>query len=208
MKSIKTIILATAMLMSFSQAQAWDWSSIKDAVSNVIGDNAGNIVDNILKTDKLEVADLAGTWKSSGSAISFKSENVLEKAGGVAAASTIESKLAPYYKKVGLDKATFTFTQDGNLTITLKNGRQITGTVEKGTTEGTMVFTFGKLAGLGKVTAYVSKGTTLNIMFDASKLIKFVSAIASYTGQSTLSSVASLLNKYDGMYAGFKFEKQ
>ena len=60
------------MLMSFSQAQAWDWSSIKDAVSNVIGDNAGNIVDNILKTDKLEVADLAGTWKSSGSAISFK----------------------------------------------------------------------------------------------------------------------------------------
>jgi hypothetical protein len=208
MKSIKTIILATAMLLSFNQAQAWDWSSIKDAVSNVIGDNAGNIVDNILKTDKLEVADLAGTWKSSGSAISFKSENVLEKAGGVAAASTIESKLDPYYKKVGLDKATFTFTQEGNLTITLKNGRQITGTVEKGTTEGTMVFTFGKLAGLGKVTAYVSKGTTLSIMFDASKLIKFVSAIASYTGQSTLSSVASLLNKYDGMYAGFKFEKQ
>lgn len=210
MKSFKTILLATIMLCSFNQAQAWDWESIKKSVSSVLGDDTDNIIDNILKTDKLEVADLAGTWRSSGPAVSFKSENLLEQAGGVAAATTIEDKLAPYYNRVGLENATFSFTKEGNVTITLKNGQQITGTVTKGETEGTMIFNFNKLSNgnLGKLTAYVSKGTSLNIMFDATKLVKFVSSIAAYTKQSTLTTVASLLNQYEGVYAGFKFDKQ
>lgn len=208
MKLIKTILVMTALVLSYNSASAWDWSSIKNAVSSVIGSDASSVVDNILQTDNLDVEDLEGTWKSTGPAVSFKSENVLEKAGGVAAAATIENKLKPYYSKVGLENATFTFTKDGAVTITLKSGRQISGTVTKGTEEGTMIFTFGTLAKLGTLTAYVSKGTSLNIMFDASKLVKLVTAIATYSGSSSLSSVSTLLNKYEGVYAGFKFDKQ
>lgn len=208
MKFIKFTLVVVAFMLSVNTANAFDWESLKKAVSNVIGDDAGSVVDNILKTDDLEVEDLEGTWKSSGPAVSFKSENVLEKAGGVAAATTIENKLAPYYKKAGLENVVFTFTKEGTVTVTLKNGRTISGTVVKGEVEGTMVFTFGKLNLLGNLTAYVSKGTSLNIMFDADKLVKLVTAIANYSKNTTLTSVSTLLNSYDGVYAGFKFDKQ
>lgn len=207
MKFTKSILVAVVLAFAGNYASAFDLTSLKNAISSVAGDNATNILDNIIKTDKIEVADLEGTWKSTGPAVSFKSENLLEKAGGTAAAATIESKLEPYYKKVGLENATFTFTADGNVTVTLKSGKTITGTVEKGTTEGTMIFTFGKLK-IGKLTAYVSKGTSLSIMFDASKLVKLASAIAKYAGNSSVSTVSSLLNSYEGIYAGFKFDKQ
>ena len=208
MKAVKTILVMIALIASFNTVQAFDLESLKKAAGNIIGDKGGSLLDNILKTDKLEVADLAGTWKSSGSAISFKTENLLKKAGGTAAAATIEEKLNPYYKKAGLDKAVFTFTKDGNLTITLKNGKKITATVTEGEGEGTFIFQFGKLKNIGKVTAYVSKGSTLSIMFDATKLMKLVSAIAKVANNSTISTVSSLLNNYDGLYAGFKLSKQ
>ncbi len=172
-----------------------------------LGNIVGAVVNNILKTDNLDVADLAGTWRSAGPALSFESEDLLNKAGGVAMASTIEGKLAPYYKKMGLENMTFTFTTEGEVTITLKNGKKITGTVKKGEKEGTMVFTFSKLAKLGSLTAYVSKGSNLTIMFDATKLVNLVSAIAKYSNISSFSTIAAMLNSYKGVYAGFKFEK-
>ncbi len=208
MKLVKFTFVVLVFMLSVNTADAFDWESLKKAVSNVIGEDAGDVVDNILKTDNLEVKDLEGTWKSSGPAVSFKSENVLEKAGGVAATTTIESKLAPYYKKAGLENVVFAFTKDGAVSVTLKNGRTISGTVEKGEVEGTMIFSFGIFNKVGKLTAYVSKGTSLNIMFDADKLVKLVTAIANYSKNTTLTSVSTLLNSYDGVYAGFKFTKQ
>ena len=208
MKLIKSIIVMIAMVASFNAAQAFDLESLKKAAGNIIGESGSSILDNILKTDKLEVKDLAGTWKCNGPAVTFKSENLLNQAGGVAAATAIEEKLAPYYKKAGLDNATFTFTEEGEVTITLKNGKKINGIVTLGEKEGTMIFQFGKLKNVGKVTAYVSKGTTLSIMFDATKLMSLVQAIAKFSGNSTLNTVSSLLNSYDGVYAGFKLGKQ
>ncbi len=213
MKLIKTIFASAALIACCFSAQAFDWESLKKAVSNVAGGNetVSSIVDNVLKTDKLEVSDLEGTWKSSGPSISFKSESLLEQAGGVAAAATIESKLEPYYKKAGLENATFTFTSDGNLTITIKNGKTISATVTKGEEDGTFIFNFNKAnssSKIGKFTAYVSKGTSLSIMFDATKLVSLVNTISKYAKSSTITSAATLLNSYDGIYAGFKFDKQ
>ena len=208
MKLIKSILVMMALAASFNAVQAFDLESLKKAAGNIIGESGSNIIDNILKTDKLEVEDLAGTWESQGPAVSFKSENLLNQAGGVAAATTIEEKLAPYYKKAGLENATFTFTKEGEVTITLKNGKKVKGTVTKGDEEGVFIFQFGNLKNIGKVTAYVSKGTTLSLMFDATKLVSLVQAIAKFSGNSTLNTVSSLLNSYDGVYAGFKLGKQ
>ena len=224
MKLFKSSILALFLAASASgNAQSFDWSSLTNLISNTVGSettssvvnqisnavgtDVSGIVDHLLKTDDLNVADLAGSWRSSGSAVSFESEDLLNKAGGIAAASTIEGKLDPYYKKMGLENVTFTFTADGNVTITLKNGKKFSGTVTKGEKPGTMVFAFSKLK-MVNLTAYVSKGTTLSIMFDASKLVSFVSSIAKNSGISSFSTIATLLKSYDKVYAGFKFEKQ
>lgn len=204
MKFSKLIIVAVALVFATS-ANAFDLSSLKNLFTD---GTASEILDNIIQKDDVSIADIAGTWKSTGPAVSFKSENLLEKAGGVAAATTIENKLKPYYKKAGMENATFTFTKGGAVTITLKSGRTITGTVTKGTTKGTLIFNFSKLttgSKLSKITAYVTKGTTMSIMFDVSKLLTLANAIAKYSGNSTISTAATLLNSYKGMYAGFKF---
>ena len=94
--------------------------------------------------------------------------------------------------------------------MTFKNGRTTSGTVTKGAKDGTIVFNFSTLGStkLRQVTAYVQKGTQLSITFDISKLNTLLSSVSKFTGNSTISTVSSLLNSYKGMYAGFKFEKQ
>ena len=71
MKLVKLTLVLVAFMLSVNSVYAFDWESLKKAVSNVIGGDAGSVVDNILKTDNLEVKDLEGTWKSSGPSVSF-----------------------------------------------------------------------------------------------------------------------------------------
>lgn len=199
----KSLIVALLATVACSNAWAWDLSSLKNI-------NLGNVVNSLVSTDKVELSDLKGTWKSVSPAIVFKSENLLQKAGGTAAEAAIEQKLQKYYDAANMDEFTITFEDDNKYTMTFKNGRTTSGTVTKGTQDGTIVFNFSALGStkLRQVTAYVQKGTQLSITFDISKLNTLLSSISKYTGNSTISTVSSLLNSYKGMYAGFKFEKQ
>ena len=198
---IKSLIVALFVTIACANTWAWDLSNLK---------GLNGVVNSLISTDKVEVSDLNGTWKSAGPAIVFKSENLLQKAGGTAAQAAIENKLQRYYKNTHLEDFSMTFDGQGNFTMNLKNGRSIAGTYAKGTTDGTMVFNFGKLnkSKLSRVTAYVQKGTQLSITFDMSKLNTLLTAVSKYSGNATLSTLTSLLNSYKGMYAGFKFDKK
>ncbi len=199
---IKSIILALCAVIACSNSYAFDLKSLKNL-------NLGGIVNSLISTDKVETTDIVGTWKVSGPGIVFKSENLLQKAGGTAAEAAIEGKLLTYYQRFGLTDIVMTFDGTENFTMTLKNGRTISGTVTKGTKDGTMVFNFSALgtSKLSKVTAYVSKGTQLSITFDISKLSNIIASVAKLSGNGTVSSVSSLLSSYKGIYAGFKFEQ-
>lgn len=58
--------------------------------------------------------------------------------------------------------------------------------------------------------AYVTMtaGRSMSLMFDVSKLISIIKGISSVAGSSTIKSVSSLLESYDGVCAGFKLSKQ
>lgn len=203
MKNIKKLVLALVAVMAVSaNGYAFDWNTLSKS-------NLGSLINGVISSDKVEVSDLVGTWTYDGPAVSFKSENFLEKAGGAAAASAIESKLTPYYKKAGIVGSKFTFDANGNVTVKLANGKSFTGKVTKGTKEGTLIFNFSKLRNnkLGNLTVYVTKGTDLSLMFDVSKLQTLVSTIAKYSNRTSLSTASSLLSKYKGVYAGFKMKK-
>ena len=64
-------------------------SSSTDKIGGLISGIA-----NVLGKSNVEIADLEGTWKYNKPAVAFKSDNLLKKAGGTAAAEVIESKLA------------------------------------------------------------------------------------------------------------------
>ncbi len=169
-------------------------------VANALGVGAKN----------LTVDKMVGTWKYVAPAVSFKSDNFLLKAGGAAAAQQVESKLAPYYKMAGLNALTITVAEDSTFTFKARMAN-LSGTIYKNTSTGNFVFEFKafKKISIGSMESYiVLNGDKMELTFDVSKLMTLIEKAGSLTGNSTLKGVSAVLNKYDGMTAGFELERQ
>lgn len=208
MKILKTLMVGTMFMVSTLCANSQGLGDILGSLSGK-GSGSGNVLTNIIEgvftKSNLSLADLVGEYKAQGPAVTFKSDNLLQKAGGIAGAATIESKLNPYYEQYGLNNMTLTVDNEYNFTMKVKS-LSLKGTITKNDSEGTFDFNFN-VAGikLGKFTAYIEKsGKNLNLMFDASKLVTLISAIAKFTGNSMATTLASLLDSYDGACIGWK----
>lgn len=210
---IAALILAVIPAHAFDIKDALKKIGAKDSTSTSAG-GLGSLLGNLLSTDKIDVKSMSGTWKYSAPAVSFKSDNLLKKAGGAAASSTITGKLAPFYKTAGFDKMTLTIAEDSTFSMKVR-GITLKGTIEPATdqnSDANFVFNF-KVAGkikIGRMNTYVTKNAAgkMSIMFDVSKLITLVEKVSAFTGNSTLKSVSSLLSGYDGLCAGFELQKQ
>ena len=217
MKLTKNIIIVLALLTALPAMASGDLKDLLNSVtsgksssdnnSNPLG-SLGSVISNLTASSSFELADLQGTWDYQSPAVTFQSDNVIQKAGGAAAASTIEGKMAPYYEKAGITSLQLTVDAENNFTMKLKRG-SLKGTVSKDE-QGNLEFNFsafGKI-NLGKVSAFATKsGNTLNLTFDVSKLISIVKSVSSVSGISSLNTISSLLSSYDGIYAGFKLNR-
>ena len=185
-------------------------SSSSTSTGSTALDALTGIVSGLISNKDVSTSDMVGTWSYSSPAVSFQSENLLQQAGGSAASSVIEKKLATYYKKFKLTNLKLVVNSDQ--TFTMSSGKITTsGTIEKGSTSGTIVFHFTAAStfNIGQMTAYVTmSGSTMSLMFDVSKLQSLVSTVSSVSGNSTLSTMSSLLSSYDGICAGFKLKKK
>lgn len=198
---------ATASTATSSSASAASTSQSKSSSSSVLGGTLTNLLQGVFSKSNLTIDDIAGQWTSNGSAVSFKSDNLLKKAGGMAAAGAIEAKINPYYEKLGLTNAVLTIIDDGTFTLKAKLFT-LSGTIEtKG--EGTFVFNFKVLGmSLGSFNAYIQKsGNHIDVMFDADKIMRLVSGIAKVTNIKLAQTAASLLDSYDGLCVGFSMNK-
>lgn len=203
--------MALALLLSANAANA---QNIGNLLKNIgsgasdIGSTIGNVIEGVFTKSDLEVADLVGEYVSEGPAVTFKSDNFLKKAGGVAGAAAIETKLNPYYKQYGLNGMPLTIDSVGNFSLTVMRIK-LSGAIEKGEEKGSFRFNLmigGKMR-LGSFTAYVEKsGKNLNLMFDATKLKELISTVASFSGGTMVKAMASILDGYDGMCVGFKMK--
>lgn len=186
---------------SSSSSDSDDDSSSSSSILSAIS----SFVNNTLANNNFTIEDLVGTWNYSSPAVSFESESVLQDLGGTAAATALESKLEPYYTKLGFDKTTLTVDSEENFTLILGKVK-LKGTISKDENDR-LVFNV-KIAGksLYKLQANATKsGSTLNVTFDASKLIQILKTVSSVANISTLTTVSNLLSSYDGVYMGFKF---
>lgn len=225
MKFLTKIIAVAALLMAAPSVNASpDITDLLKGAAGALkggGDGEGSgstalsglkgMVEGLISKSNLTEADLVGNYKYSAPAVAFKSDNLLQKAGGAAAAGVITEKLAPYYAKAGITGLKATFNDDKTFKFQVKRVT-LSGTFEKdpASETGDFIFSF-KAAGkipVGKFKAHVEKvGTKLTVTFDASKLITLVNTIANISGQSTLKSVATLLNSYEGLNCGFELSK-
>lgn len=206
-------MVGTLIAMSTFAVQAQSLSDILGGLgksgSNSSSSSTGNILsgilDGVFTKSNLSLADLVGEYQASGPAVTFKSDNFLQKAGGIAGASAIESKLNPYYEKYGLNNMSLTIDEEANFVMKIK-GLSLKGTITKNDSDGTFNFNFNVLGiNLGKFTAYIEKsGSNLALMFDATKLKSFVSTVAKLTGNSMASALGSILDSYEGMCVGWR----
>lgn len=214
--------MAAAVLLASAGAQAQNLSEIFGALGNLGGNSSqtitsgkgggntlGNLLEGVFSSSNITVQDLAGVWTSNGPAVCFQSENMLKKAGGIAAAAMVEKELSPYYSKLGLNGTVITIQTDGTFSMKTKM-LTLNGTITQ-STKGKGVFDFNfTLLGmkLASVTTYAEKTSkTLNIMFDASKLKNLLSAVSKVVNIKTLSAITKILDMYDGLCVGFRTEK-
>lgn len=183
-----------------------------DNNSSGISGTLGNILEGVFSSSNLTIADLSGNWLSSGPAVCFQGDDVLKKAGGIAAAAAIENKIDPYFKQYGLTGAQLSILEDGSFTLTIKKAK-LKGTISQNESGEKGVFDFnftalGKVK-LGAVKTYVQKTSqSMDVMFDAKKLMQLVSVVSKISNIKTLSTLSSILNSYDGLCVGFKMWAQ
>lgn len=204
---IKKLIFLAAFLTIFginsSKAQG-----LGDILGGGLGNTLGNIIEGVFSSSNITIADMEGEWTSTGPAVCFQGEGFLKKAGGIAAAAAVETKLAPYYEQYGLNNATLTVNADGTFTLACKMIK-LNGTITQtaGAEPGVFEFNFTALGiKLATVTTYVEKTSrSMDVMFDATKLKKLLTAVSQFSGIKVVQALSNILDSYDGLCVGFHF---
>ena len=163
-------------------------------------------ITSIFSDKKVATIDnLVGEWTYTEPAVVFMSENLLKKAGGKLASSAIEKTIETQLNKVGITKGAMkmTFTRNGRFTQTI-GGRRLRGTF---TIKGKEVVL--KYAGEIKQLVGTTQvdGNDLLIVMDASKMLTYLKAIGSISGNASLKTATSLLGSMDGMLCGLRLNR-
>lgn len=210
-----TFLLFTGCMSSSSALSSWGGqqqtvpSTSTGGSQNYGGLGSGleKLLGSILGNTTLSQKDIIGTWHYSSADCVFESENFLMKAGGEVAAAKVEEKINATLTKLGLtgEQITFTFNADNTYTASIK-GRVIQGTYALDVANKKLTLTY--LNGLGTITPQIAKtGNKMSLLYDADKLLKFLTTISAVSNNSTLKSLSTLLESYDGMLIGWELQK-
>lgn len=192
-----TFILLFILISVQTKAQSFSDLFNKDNLNKVVG----------AVTGANKNVDLIGTWSYTGSAIEFESDNLLMKAGGVAAASAAENKLDEQLSKVGIKpgQVSFVFKNDSTFTTTV-NGKTMNGTYSYNANDNQLQLKYARLMNINAKLAY--NITTADLLFNSDKLLKLITFLSKQSNNSSLKTISSLAESYDGMMLGFELKKQ
>lgn len=211
------IVIALCFAVSAVNAQTGTQSILNQLLGNgATGSTVTSIIENVLGSaiSKLDLS-IEGTWKYSSPEVQFKSENLLAQAGGAAATAKVENALKKLYDKIGFNSSlSYTFNADSTFTQTIKLGKSVktmkgTYTLDK---ENKIITLKYFSSGFGQLSAiYANTGTSLAILFDATKLLNFLKKasvlLGSASSSGSLAAVTAVINNYDGMLLGYKMTK-
>ena len=203
--------IAAMSLMGNKAYAQFDFGKILQNGADILSN--GGTTDDLLSgitsifSDKkvATIDNLVGEWTYTEPAVVFMSENLLKKAGGKLASSAIEKAIETQLNKVGITKGAMkmTFTRNGRFTQTI-GGRRLRGTF---TIKGKEVVL--KYAGEIKQLVGTTQvdGNDLLIVMDASKMLTYLKAIGSISGNASLKTATSLLGSMDGMLCGLRLNR-
>ena len=204
----KNWVLGVAVCGILSVSDAAYGHSIKDILNSAAVKDA---VTAVTGGKKLTVENLAGTWTYVNPGIQLEGDNALKNVAASVAASEMEKKLKEYCAKVGIVEGAFnyTFNSDSTFTNVLK-GKTLKGTYSFNPDEKTMELHYGKIgkSKLTTMTAHVVlSNDELSLLFDADKLLDFLTKLSAVSKNTTLQALNKLASQYDGMMLGFELKK-
>ena len=192
------MLVATLLLATSANLQA---QSLKDLL------NKGNIEKAVNAVTGKNTASMTGTWTFTGSALTFESDNLLQKAGGSLAATAVEKKLDGFLGKVGIEtgEMSFTFNTDSTFQTQIK-GKTLKGTYRYDADTKKVNLQFSKLLRLNTTVNCTSE--QMELLFPSDRLLDLITFLTSKSNNATLRSINSLAESYDGMMLGFTLQKQ
>ena len=211
---MKKARLSIAALTAFILMSCGGLGTSSTSGSSILGDIIGaatsggtivNAISSVIGLDKMSASELVGTWKFQGPGCAFTSENLLAKAGGEVAATTVKEKLNPYYKQMGLSASNthVTFYSDKRFAASIA-GKEFSGTYTFD--ESTQQVTLKTL--LLSVNAYTKRDSGgMDLLFESKKLLTLLQTLATLSGNSTAQSISDLSKNYDGVRVGFLMKK-
>ena len=198
---MKKILIPAVVLLLALPTAAQDW---KDALKKIATTAVDEATDG-----KLTQYALTGTWNYTGPGVKFEGEDMVSELGGAALESTVVQQLEKAYALAGIESGagSFTFEQADQTFSALLGKHELSGNYEYDAATHVITLRFAKgNLNLGSVDghAYVS-GSELLLVFPVTKLVEFATELGSRI--SSLSTVTTLLKKYENVYLGFAFSK-
>lgn len=180
-------------------------SSSSSSSSSTTSDIISGLTSIFTGSKQANANSIVGTWTYEEPAIVLSSDNVLTNLAAKAASSKLESTLQKQLSKYGIKKGTLTmtFNEDGTFTSKIGSKKASSGTWKVENSK--LQLTFLKLKTI-EITTQLSSNQ-LMLVTDASKLLTLVKGLASTSGNSTLSTVSSLMKKVNGCQAGITLVK-
>ncbi len=167
---------------------------------------AKGLVTSLLGMNKLNEKNLEGKWKYIEPCIVLESDNVLNKIGGAVATDKIEDALKGFLEKAGFKEGKVNLTLNSDSTGVVEiSGKEIKMNWHVDDTN--LVLTLAKKD--IPVNASLSGGD-LQLAMSMDKLLDLMETVLSGVGSisSIGNVVAKLVENYDGLYMGLKFEKE
>lgn len=180
-------------------------SSSSSSSSSSTSDLISGLTSIFTGSKQAKANNIVGTWTYEEPAIVLSSDNVLTNLAAKAASSKLESTLQKQLAKYGIKKGTLTmtFNEDGSFTSKIGSKKASSGTWK--VEDSKLQLTFLQMKTI-EITTQLSSNQ-LMLVTDASKLLTLFKGLASASGNSTLSTVSSLMKKVDGCQAGITLVK-
>ena len=170
------------------------------------------IVNTVVEQMDIIPENITGHWEYAGTAVKFTGDNMLMNAASELASGQVEEKLDEYLQIIGLKEGVFgyTFNADSTFTTTF-NKMEFHGKYTFSPEEDTIELNYGKtgkLKGVSMKTMVSVTPASMQLLFNADKLLEFIGKISSSVGDARLGTLSSLVEQYDGMKIGFELTRK
>lgn len=121
--------------------------------------------------------------------------------------TAVEKKLDGFLEKVGITAGEMSFTFEADSTFcTQIRGKELKGTFSYDAASKKVNLKFSKLLNIQTTVNCTSEN--MELLFPSDKILDLITFLTSKSNNSTLKSINSLADSYDGMMLGFALEKQ